>query len=194
MPRMGLNRQTVVSAAIQLIEDKGYKNFSMRELAERLQIKTASLYNHIESIDSLYVEIVHYVILKLTDVQMSAIDNMKRDKAVRALADAYYGFAKKHPELYRVFMDLPSLNNDFLFNAAGDIVNLIIDVLSEYRLDEEQKMHLQRVLRSIIQGFIVQEDIGCLKHFPVDVSESFHIAIDCFLDGLHNMENKKIFD
>ena len=189
MPRMGLNRQAVVSAAIQLIEDRGYQNFSMRELADRLQIKTASLYNHIESIDSLYVEIGHYVISKLMNAQVLAISDKKRDKAVYALADAYYGFVKENPELYRVYMDLPTLKNDSLFRAAGSIVNLIIDVLSQYRLNEEQKMHLQRVLRSIIQGFIVQEDIGCLNHFPFDVSDSFHIAIGCFLDGLHNMES-----
>ncbi|MFG6326525.1 MAG: TetR/AcrR family transcriptional regulator [Lachnospiraceae bacterium] len=188
MPRMGLNRQAVVNAAIQLIEDRGYKNFSMRELAERLQIKTASLYNHIESIDALYAEIGCYVISKLKDMLIFGIGDKKRDEAVGALADAYYSFAKAHPELYRIFMDLPVINDNFWFNAAGDIVNLIIQVLSEYRLDEEQKMHLQRVLRSIIQGFIVQEDVGCLNHFPVDVSESFHIAVDCFLSGLHNME------
>ena len=39
MPRMGLNRQSVVNAAITLIEEKGNQNFSMRELADRLQIK-----------------------------------------------------------------------------------------------------------------------------------------------------------
>ena len=189
MPRIGLNRQAVVSAAIELIEDEGCQDFSMRELADRLQVKTASLYNHIESIDSLYGEIGSYVISKLMEVQLSAVGGKRRDEAVRSLALAHYGFAKEHPELYRVFMNLPALKNDNLFNEAGDTVNLIIDVLSGYRLDEKQKMHLQRVLRSIIQGFIVQEDIGCLRHFPVDASDSFNIAIDCFLEGLHNMEN-----
>jgi len=51
MPRQGLNRQEVVNAAAALIEETGYHNFSMRELADRLPIKTAPLYNYIESMD-----------------------------------------------------------------------------------------------------------------------------------------------
>ncbi|MDE7249505.1 MAG: TetR/AcrR family transcriptional regulator [Lachnospiraceae bacterium] len=37
----------VVHAAITLIEEKGNQNFSMRELADMLQVKTAALYNHV---------------------------------------------------------------------------------------------------------------------------------------------------
>lgn len=192
MPRMGLNRQAVVNAAIQLIEERGYQNFSMRELADSLQIKTASLYNHVESIEALYLEIGHYAISELNQIQLSAITDKKRDEAVQALAASYYGFVKEHPELYKVIMSFPILKDSSLLNAAGNIVNLIIAVLSDYELNLEQKRHLQRVLRSIMHGFISQEDSGCFKHFPVDVSKSFCIAIDCFLYGLHNMEQENM--
>ncbi len=188
MPRMGLNRQAVVNAAIQLLEERGYQNFSMRELADSLQIKTASLYNHVENMEALYLEIGHYAIFELSQKQLLAIKDKKRDDAVRALASSYYDFAKQHPELYKIIMSFPILKNNSLMNAAGNIVNLIITVLSDYKLSLEQKKHLQRVLRSIMHGFISQEDSGCFRHFPVNVSQSFRIAIDCFLYGLHNIE------
>ncbi len=36
MPRQGLNRENVIDAAIKLIEEKGYSNFSINELAKTL--------------------------------------------------------------------------------------------------------------------------------------------------------------
>ena len=70
MPRMGLNKQSVVDAAITLIEEKGYEHFSMRELADRLQVKTAALYNHVESMDALHLEVGHYAIARLGQAQL----------------------------------------------------------------------------------------------------------------------------
>lgn len=45
----GLNKEIIVDAAKELIEQDGFPAFSMRRLAEKLNIKTASLYAHIES-------------------------------------------------------------------------------------------------------------------------------------------------
>ena len=188
MSRKGLNRQLVINAAIQLIEEKGYHNFSMRELADRLQVKTASLYNHVANMDALRSEIGYYGISELRRVQLAAIRGKKRDDAVRELAYAYYHFAKERTELYKIIMSLPVLQNDALLDAAGDVMESIMIVLSGYDLDEIQKIHMQRILRSIMHGFISQEDAGCFRHFPIEVSESFRIAIQHFLDALHRME------
>ena len=57
MPKQGLSKESVVQAAIQLIEEKGIDQFSMAKLAQRLNIKTASLYNHIDSLNQLLVNL-----------------------------------------------------------------------------------------------------------------------------------------
>lgn len=43
MPRQGLSKESVVQAAVDLIEEKGVSQFSMGKLAQRLKIKPASL-------------------------------------------------------------------------------------------------------------------------------------------------------
>ena len=48
VPKQGLSKESVVQAAIQLIEGNGIDQFSMAKLAQRLNLKTASLYNHID--------------------------------------------------------------------------------------------------------------------------------------------------
>lgn len=190
MPRMGLNQQKVVCAAVALIEEQGFEKFSMRELAERLHVKTAALYNHIESMDALHAQVGYYAISELRQAQISAVQGKSREDAVRALVEAFYGFAKEHPQLYQVIMSLPMTKDDALLHAAGGIVEPIMGVLSQYDLDEAQKMHLQRVLRSILHGFISQEAAGCFRQFPVDITDSFQLATHCFLNSLHAMEER----
>lgn len=45
----GLNKEIIVDTAKELIEGNGFDEFSMRKLSDRLEVKTASLYTHIES-------------------------------------------------------------------------------------------------------------------------------------------------
>ncbi len=190
MARQGLTRADIMEAAIELIESEGLHRFSLRELAARLHIKAASLYNHIRNMDELYTQIGFYAIAELKKVQLAAIDGKRRGAAVEALADAYHRFGKERPEIYKVILSLPMVKNDALQTAAGDIVEPIMVVLSGYGLAEEQKMHLQRVLRSIMHGFISQEEAGCFRHFPADVGDSYRMAVQGFILLLENLEKE----
>ena len=53
MPRKGLTKEAVIDASIQLIQQQGNGAFSLNELARVLDIRPASLYNHIESMQEL---------------------------------------------------------------------------------------------------------------------------------------------
>lgn len=46
-------------------------------------------------------------------------------------------------------------------------------------------MHGQRILRSVMHGFIDQEEAGFFSREPVSVEESYQAAIQCFLLGVH---------
>lgn len=194
MAHKGLNRETVIRAALEFVEEKGYMHFSMRALAEMLGVKTASLYNHISGIDELYVEIGLSALKLQKKTQLDAIEGKSRDEAVFDLADAYREFAKEHWELYKVIMGLPMTQNIVLQQAATQIIDPIMQVLSGYRLDEASKMHWQRVLRSIMHGFISQEEAGFFSHFNIEADESYHIAVRCYLEGLHEEEKRRFFD
>ena len=46
MARKGLNKDKIVLAAAELSEEKGYTQLSVQDLAEKLEVKPASIYNH----------------------------------------------------------------------------------------------------------------------------------------------------
>ena len=190
MARQRLTHADVVRAAIEMIEAEGLHRFSLRELASRLHIKAASLYNHIKSSDELHTEIGYYAISELKNVQLTAIAGKERAEAVEALADAYYRFGKERPEIYKVILSLPMVKNDAIHRAGFDIVEPIMAAMAGYHLTREQMMHLQRVFRSIMHGFLSQEEAGCFRQFPVNVADSYRMAVRGFILLLEHLESE----
>lgn len=190
MPRNGLSREKVVEAAVALIERSGMADFSMRALAESLDVKTASLYNHVESMDSLMVEVCAYALRMQREMEMDAIRGKAHGAAVEALANAYRAFAAEHKELYRLIMNTAVTSGEQLGEVSQCIVEPFMTVLEGTRLTEDEKYHWQRVLRGIVHGFVSQEDAGFFSHLPADVNESFWVAIQCYMDGMAKAEER----
>ncbi len=191
MPRHGLNRESVVEASVQYIEEKGYAAFSMGELAKSLNVKTASLYNHVESVDALFTEVGLAAVSQMVASETQAIEGKEKNDALFAIAAAYRAFAKDHNELYRVIMSLQKSKNKVLERAAGQITEPILQVLSGYGLSKVEQIHWQRILRSMMHGFVAHEELGGFSHFPADKNESYQMAIQCIADGLQNVKKEQ---
>lgn len=181
----GLNKEVLVEASKELIEESGLAAFSMRALAEKLGVKTASLYAHIASMDVLFTEVGLSALNDQKAAQLAAIGGQDGDAAVFALAESYRTFAKNHAALYQLIMQMPMGKDETLRAAAAVTAEPSMQVLRDYSIGEERRMHWQRVLRGVMHGFVSQEASGYFSHYPVDLEESYRLAIQCVIDGLH---------
>lgn len=191
MPRQGLSKEKIVRAAATLIERSGTGEFSMHALAESLHIRTASLYNHVESMEDLMVAICAYALEMQRDAEMNAICGKSHHNAIFALADAYRAFAKEHKELYRLIINTAAFSGERLREISQCIVEPFMTILAHTALNDEEKCHWQRVFRGILHGFVSQEQAGFFSHLPVNAEESFQTAIRCYTDGLAQAEKRK---
>lgn len=190
MPRQGLNKESVIAAAVELVEEKGFSNFSLNELAKGLDIKPASLYSHIQNIDSLIADIGVMAVRRMVKGEKEAIEGKTKDDALLALASAYRKFAKEHYELYLIIMNIPKRHHPVLDLVTEEIMEPIMEVLSSYNISVEMKMHYQRSLRSMLHGFVSHEEYGAFTHSPADRDKSFEISIRMIADSLHGIEGK----
>lgn len=186
MPRQGLNRENVIDAAIKLIEEKGYSNFSINELAKSLNVRPASLYNHIVNIDEIFSETAARANSMMIEAEEKASKGKIRDEALLAIADAYRDFARSHYELYKVVFNLQNSRSDFMRKEeVGRTIAPIMEALSAYRLNETQKRHWQRTLRSVMHGFVAHEEAGGFAYIGTPRDESYRVAIRCVIDGIN---------
>src|SRR5437588_6888257 len=158
--RVGLDQATVVEAAAKLVDEEGLAQLSLGRLAERLGIRTPSLYNHVAGLPGLKHDLALYCLRDLLGRITQATIGKSRAEAIVALADAYRAYARETPGRYALTLQAPDPGDRELQAVAQQIVDVVRAVLAPYRLSEEEAIHAIRSLRSIVHGFISLEVAG----------------------------------
>ena len=99
MPRKGLCNEEIMKAAAELVAEKGYDHFSLRELAARLGVQPASLYNHVKGIAEINMKLGLRAAKLLNRRLSEAVSGHPPDEAFVCAAYAYRDFALQNPEL-----------------------------------------------------------------------------------------------
>ena len=181
--RMGLNKAKVVEAAAKLIDEEGLEQLTPGRLAERLNVKTPSLYNHVAGLPGLRHDLALYCMRDLLENIRLATIGKSGAEAIIALADAYRTYAREMPGRYALTLRAPDPGDQDVGAIAQQIVDVCRAVLAPFNLGEEDAIHAIRGLRSIVQGFISLELAGGFG-MPVDTDASFHWLIHQYIDGL----------
>ena len=63
----GLSSEIIFQAAAELVAEKGYDKFSLRELASRLGVKPASIYSHVKNADEISTAVGMRAIAQLSE-------------------------------------------------------------------------------------------------------------------------------
>ncbi len=181
--RAGLNQASVVEAAVKLIDEEGIEQLSLGRLAERLGVRTPSLYNHVAGLSGLKHDLALYCLYDLLDRVLHATVGKSRAEAIFVLANAYRAYAGEAPGRYALTLQAPDPADQEVQAIAQQIVDVIRAVLAPYRLSEEDAIHAIRGLRSLVHGFISLEMAGGFG-MPIDQDASFHWLINLYIAGL----------
>jgi len=192
MPRAGLDRRVILEAAVRLSNRVGFDNLTFKELAKELRIRPPSLYNHFESLGDLRQALAFEGLRRLTDCFLQAAAGRTGDEAVRTIALAYRDFARFQAGLYGASQSLAwrnpaerarALQRPEVKQARDQVAQVMLSVLASYRLPPQAAIHVIRVFRSAMHGFVELELSG--RHDgdePLDAS--FEVLIRTLIAGL----------
>ena len=162
----------------------GIEQVTLADLAEHLEIRTPSLYNHVQGMEGLRRELALFGVRELMKRVGQAIMGKAGDEAVFALANTYRAFVKEHPGLYTATLRAPAADDIELQKVAQELIDILLRVLSAYNLQEEDGIHAIRMLRSTIHGFTTLEIAGGFE-MPIEVDETFRRLIAMFLRSIN---------
>jgi len=183
-PRNGINLDKIVRAAAEIIDTNGLEALTLTSLAQKLEIRPPSLYNHVNGVQDVRRLLSIYGMEQLLSVILRAVSGRSGDEAIREMAGAYIRFARAHPGLYEITLMAPAPEDEELQKASQDIVELVVRVLAAYRMDATDAIHVARSLRSFLHGFASLEQRGGFG-LPVALDDSYTHMIDTYLAGLH---------
>jgi AcrR family transcriptional regulator len=171
----------VTEAGATLADEVGSAQLSMGLLAERLGVKTPSLYKHIAGLADLHHRIAVLAMNEIADAIRDSIAGRAGKDALAAGAQAMRAFARRYPGRYEVGnAALLTGPDDPLLPASHRVMDTWAAMLHGYHLDPTDEIHAMRMLRSVLHGFAVLETTGS---FQVDAStDASYTWIIEFLD------------
>lgn len=190
MARKGLSRDAIVDAAAALAEEKGMENLTLRELADALNVKPASLYNHLQGLPELNARLAECALDRLMDTLQQTVDIRPVTDALRALAVAYRSFAHEQPQLYRAMMMLPQFSDPGLVARKKAFMDLFVRLLEPLGLPAEERVHLSRLIRSTLHGFLSMEAAGFFRSPLATADESYQRATEWLCEQIERTEAK----
>ena len=97
---MKTTKADVIQTAADIADKNGLSNVSLKAVAESLNIRTPSLYNHIDSLESLLREIAHNGMKTMNERMMQAAIGKIGDDAVKSVGITYLDYMIEHPGIY----------------------------------------------------------------------------------------------
>ena len=189
-PRSNLTKQTVVQAAAEVLNTEGLEALSLHRLAEKLGIRTPSLYNHIDGLPGLMRELSILNARILADRLGEAAIGKSGHELVVAVMQAYRAYIKDHTGLYLSTLRASGMQSDPVpeqqhEEARG--VRVGMAVMASFDLQGDDAVHAVRAMRSLVHGFATLEVSGGFG-LPLDLDESFIRLIELFIAGLQTEE------
>ena len=140
--------QTILDAAAELFQEKGYQNFSLRQVAEAIGYSPTTIYLHFKDKDELLFHVAMQGFKTFGEKLAAAHDNEKTPIArLQGIGKAYLDFGLGHPVHYRLmFME----RGEFLLKEPPEGCESVIDAF---------EILTQTIEECISAGVIKQGDV-----------------------------------
>jgi AcrR family transcriptional regulator len=142
--RIPLNRDRVLQAAINLVDEGGIESLSMRKLGQVLGVEAMSLYNHVANKDDILKGIVNMV---LSEFELPSAE-ADWEAAIRTCAISAHGALLRHPWACNLIM-----SGTGVLPARLRYVEFLLRRLREAGFSAEETYHGYHALDSHILGF-----------------------------------------
>ena len=184
MPRAGLTRDDVVAAAAALSDEIGYPELTMGLVAERLGVRTPSLYKHVASLADLQHRVATLAMNQVGEQIRDALQGAAGLDALTALLTAFRAYVTMHPGRYNSTVGAELTGpDDPLLAASARVIESIAAVLRGYGIAEGEMTHAIRTVRCAIHGFAALHASRGFQ-WAEDPDESFRWMISFIDRGL----------
>lgn len=155
-PREPIDHSLLVGAALTVVDTHGFDALTLSRVAALLGVGPSALYTHVDGLAGLHHAAGVEATRRLTVEIRDAAVGRSGDDALRAVADAYRDYARRHPGRLTAVMRAVAV--DAALDAANAELDAVFALLGEARgLSGVGAGRAARNVRRAIHGFVVVE-------------------------------------
>lgn len=190
--KRNLTQEKILQATRQLAEEIGMSAITFPKLAESLDIKYPSLYNHFKNMTELKLILSETLLEELKQQLLGALVGKSGGEAVKIYCQTYLDFAFKNEAVYELLINVPHSHSPKLIEKFVELNQIVQQILRFYPLSEEMLVHKSRELRSLLHGFISLRFLGYFQRMDVEAPLSYEKMVEDYISLLEiTTSNKK---
>lgn len=190
LAKKGLDKNSVIERAATLANEKGLENVTIKELADSLEIRSPSLYNHISGLEELRKEIMLYGWKQAEKRILQAAAGTEGYDAIRAMCREFYLYASENKGIFSAMLWYNKYADEASSEATSGLFSRLYGIMEDMGISRERTEHLIRTLRGFLEGFALLVNNGAFGH-PADIDESFEVSLDVLIEGIRAAARKE---
>jgi AcrR family transcriptional regulator len=175
------DRESILAAALEQVENKGVANLAIRSVAAALGLAPNALYRYFESLAALEAALAEEARLRMLQVMQKAAGRKGPSESIRALSDAYLRFAQQRPHVFALYLKTSGADTHTP-QCARNTEFFLEQVTRVY--GQQQAWKASHVLWALLHGLAVLLDAGVLPAPEAFTSLKFGLQI--WIDGASN--------
>lgn len=150
---MKTTKEAVIKATSDLADEKGLNNVSLKAVAQKLNIRTPSLYNHIESLDNLLLEVAHNGMRDMNERMMKIAVGKIGKEAIKLVSIEYLNYMIEHPGVYETIQWAVWHGTEETATIFNNYLSLLTTLIQSCSLNKDKTLEILNMLTGIIHGY-----------------------------------------
>lgn len=190
MARNSISDELIIETSARLLNKVGLDNLSLKMIAEELDIKSPSLYNHISSLDDIKEKLMIYGWKELGEKAIDSAVGVSGYDALRKMCYAFYDYTTSNKGVFQAMLWYNKFKSDEMANATIKIFGILHKILEPLNISSNNVEHIIRTLRSFLEGFSLLVNNNSFGN-PISIKESFDLSLDIIINGIKSLEGVK---
>ncbi len=181
---MRITKKQILQTASDIADQDGLSGVSLKAVAAALQIRTPSLYNHIDSLEGLLLEVAHSGMREINHQITQTTVGISGDTAIQSAGEAYLCFMIAHPGVYETIQWATWHQNNETEQILSDYHCLMGKLVLSCGLNIAELDPVVRLLEGFLHGYATQQ-LGSALAQPDVAFADMSSALDVVLLGIH---------
>ena len=190
MSKNNISDELIIQTSASIANKVGLSNLSLKIIAEELNIKSPSLYNHISSLEEIKQRLMVYGWKQIEEKMIDSAVGVSGYEALKNMCNVFYDYATNNKGIFTAMLWYNKYESDEKQNATTRLFNMLFKIMKSLNITDENINHIIITLRGFLEGFSLLVNNNAFGN-PISIKESFDLSLEIIMNGIKSLEGVK---
>lgn len=190
MPKNMVSEESIIETSALIANKIGLENLSLKIIADELNVKSPSLYNHISSLDDVKNKLMVYGWKQLENKMIDSAVGVTGYEALNNMSNVFYDYATNNTGVFMAMLWYNKYDSIEKDNATKRLFNILFKIMKTLNISDDNINHIIRTLRGFLEGFCLLVNNNAFGN-PISIKESFDLSLKIIINGIKTLEGVK---